>query len=424
MVLFYLSFFLLALVMIVYLFRHYVFSALVLIYGRSSNPVLEEHNLTPFISIIVPAHNEELVIGRLLQRIVDFCYPKDKLQVIVVNDGSTDSTGKIIDDFVDKHPFIHVIHKSLATGKPAALNSALKLVIGKFVYFFDADYLPENSFLKKSVLAFLDPKVGLVQANIKVINEVNWVSKVVCLERFSGFRVDQLARDILGLVPQFGGTAGAIRYSLLSSLGGFDEKVLADDTDLTFRVLLSGYKIKYLVNVVCFEEAVETWIAYWHQRCRWSMGHMQCAVKHLFPLLRNKGLTVKERFDAFLLLNIYFVPILVGLGWLFTGVSFFLGFGLASGKDALIVTALYLFAGNSAPLTEIFVGTILENRLRLLLYIPLLVAAFFLNVFICTKALFNILTSKTNKKSIKWTKTTHNGLYLKPQIANASCTDS
>jgi cellulose synthase/poly-beta-1,6-N-acetylglucosamine synthase-like glycosyltransferase len=398
-----------AFVMVVYLLRHYVFTAIVLIFGRSSKSVLRSRGWEPSVSVVVPAHNEEAVIERLLERVVMFTYPKAKLQVIVVDDGSIDKTGEIVDGFAGKYSFVKAVHRHSATGKAAALNDALKYVIGEIVYFFDADYIPENDFVEKSNEAFRDSEVGLVQTKVRVYNEDKMVSKVVSLERFGGFRVNQLARDILGLVPQFGGTAGGVRSDLIRSVGGFDEGIFAEDTDFTFRVCFAGFKVRYLHGVESFEEAVDSWRGYWRQRRRWSRGHMQCAFKHVGALMKNSNLSLREKLDGFLLLNIYFVPVLVGLGWLLAALSLIFGYGLWAGNAALIVTLIYLFAGNVAPLSEIIVGAVLEGRFRLCFYVPVLLIAFVLNVFICTNSLFDLLMSKFCRKKLNWGKTIHKG---------------
>jgi cellulose synthase/poly-beta-1,6-N-acetylglucosamine synthase-like glycosyltransferase len=327
MILFHLIFFAVASVMLVYLLRHYVFTVIALIYGRHSKSAFKRSKWEQSVSVVVPAHNEEAVIGRLLERVVKFTYPKNKLQVVAVDDGSVDQTGEIIDDFASKYPFVKAIHRRSATGKAAALNEALNHVTGEIGYFLDADYIPEYNFVEKSNEPFRVPEVGLVQTYVRVYNDNKLVSKVVSLERLGGFRVNQLARDILMLVPQFGGTAGGARCSLLRSVGGVNESVLAEDTDLTFRILFSGFKVRYLLGVGSFEEAVDDWIDYWRQRSRWSRGQMQCAFKHVVPLMKNRNLSLKEKLDAFLLLNIHFVPVLVGLGWLLRAFSLIFGYG-------------------------------------------------------------------------------------------------
>jgi len=382
---------------------------MVLLYGRNSRNYFNGGgNRKFFVSVVVPAHNEEEVLGRLLKRICEFTYPKDRLQVIVVDDGSTDGTGEIIEEFARNYSFIKPLHRSLALGKAAALNEAFKHATGQFVYFFDADYVPDVDFVENMNSAFSDVKVGIVQSNIRVLNAGKCVQKVVALERAGGYRVDQLARDILELIPQFGGTAGGIRRSLLDSLGGFDENILAEDTDLTFRVYLAGYKIRYLWDVDSYEEAVEDWMAYWQQRKRWAKGHIQCAFKHFLPLLRSKNLSFRQKLDGLLLLNVYFVPVLVGLGWLFGGMFFLLGYGLGAGSTTLILTLIYFVSGNVAPLTEVIVGAILEKRWRLCKYIPLLFIAFILNVFVCSKALVEVIVwMLRGRRRLKWDKTVH-----------------
>jgi cellulose synthase/poly-beta-1,6-N-acetylglucosamine synthase-like glycosyltransferase len=164
------------------------------------------------------------------------------------------------------------------------------------------------------------------------------------------------------------------------------------------------------LNAESYEEAVDGWRGYWRQRYRWSRGHMQCAFKHLLPLMRSKSLTLKEKLDGFLLLNVYFVPVLVGFGWLLGGLCFLLGYGLWTGYTALFVTLIYFASGNIAPLSEVIVGAILDKRGRFCVYLPFMFLAFFLNVFICTKALIDLLVAKIcGNPSAKWDKTAHKG---------------
>jgi cellulose synthase/poly-beta-1,6-N-acetylglucosamine synthase-like glycosyltransferase len=411
MTIFHLLFATLAIVMIAYQLRHYSFVSTALLHERKTK---NNHKNTirqqPTVSIIIPAHNEERVIEKLLQRTTELNYPKEKLQVIVVDDASTDNTQSIIKKYTKQHPHIKLIHRHKATTKAAALNEATKHAKGEIIYFFDADYLPDHDFIQKANTPFQNPKTGCVQTNIKVSNETTTVSKTVSLERIGSYRIDQLARHILGLIPQFGGTAGGIRRSLLESIGGFNTQALTEDTDLTIQIYLKGYKISYLHDTGSYEEAVENWRSYWKQRKRWATGHMQCACKHLWPLIKSPKLSLKEKIDGILLLNIYTVPILVGLGWLLAAVCLLLNTQLWTGQTALIITLIYLAAGNIAPLSGILVGAALEKRIKLCKYTPALLIAFTLNVFICTKAAIDIATSKILRKPLTtWNKTTHNG---------------
>jgi cellulose synthase/poly-beta-1,6-N-acetylglucosamine synthase-like glycosyltransferase len=200
-------------VMIAYLVRHYIFTLTVLRKKKKTkrNAVVDS-KYEPPVSILIPARDEAQVIGRLLQRMTELTYPKNKLQVITIDDASSDSTGKIADEYAYKYGFIEVLHRENGNGgkgKAAALNSGLERSTGEIVICFDADYYPQRNIVEKLVRAFVDPKVGAVQGRPVVLNEAqNVVTRLVTLERIGGYRVDQEARDNLGLIPQFGGTHG------------------------------------------------------------------------------------------------------------------------------------------------------------------------------------------------------------------------
>jgi cellulose synthase/poly-beta-1,6-N-acetylglucosamine synthase-like glycosyltransferase len=196
---------------------------------------------------MIPANNEEKVIGRILQRTIELTYPKEKLEIIVIDDASIDQTSEIAEKFAREYEQIKVIHRMKGEGgkgKSVVLNEGLKHASGEIIFCFDADYYPQRDIIEKLTAYFIDPKVGAVQGRVTVLNEPNTlVTRLVALERIGGYRVDQLARDDLRLIAQFGGTAGGFRRSLIESLSGWDPNMLAEDTDLTFRAYLAGYKI-------------------------------------------------------------------------------------------------------------------------------------------------------------------------------------
>lgn len=274
-------FLILTALMIAYLTRHYIFTLTVLKNHQKHEKATTVGNAAyqPTVSILIPALNEEKVIGRIVQRMTELTYPKDKMEIIVIDDGSTDDTGKIAEQCSKAHSYIKVIHRSEkegGRGKASTLNAGLKHAKGEIILCFDVDYYPQRDILEKLTKEFADPKVGAVQGRVTVLNEPqNIVTRLVTLERIGGYRVDQQARDSLGLITQLGGTVAGLRRDLLESLGRWDESILAEDTDMTFRVYLAGYKIRYVNEAECYEEAVDSWRAYWKQRYRWAKGHMQ-----------------------------------------------------------------------------------------------------------------------------------------------------
>jgi len=406
----------LVIIMLAYLIRHYIFTIVALYYHH------ERHNYTPqsmmhrpTVSVLIPAHNEEEVIGRILQRMTELTYPKDKLQIIVIDDASTDRTSEITDKFADNHKSIKVVHRYRENdvgGKSAALNEGLEYATGEIIYCFDADYYPQRDILEKLTVYFTDPKIGAVQGRVTVLNEPNTlVTRLVSLERIGGYRVDQKSRDDLQLIPQYGGTVGGFRRHLIEFLGGWAPNMLAEDTDLTFRVYLAGYKVRYVNEAECYEEAVENWRAYWHQRYRWSKGHMQCAFKHLWPMIRSKNLRLREKIDGLLLLNVYFVPIIVGLAWLLGAIIFFTqSFQWATLCWVPLSIVVYSTTGNFAPFFEVGIGAYLDHRKEACRLIPLLLLVFLYNMMICTKAFLDLCISKVSGNDYyKWVKTSHNG---------------
>lgn len=400
-------------VLVLYMFRHYVFS-FAAIKHRSENLHSQCMVFQPSVSIIIPARNEEKVIGRLLQRLAELKYPKSKLEVIVVNDQSEDRTGDIAEFYASKNPnLIRVVHRKVGgMGKAHALNEGLQHVVGEIVGFLDADYVPQKDIFEKMLPHFLDSDVGAVQGRVFVLNEwQSWVSMIVALERLGGYRVNQYARDLLGLVPQFAGTVGLVRRSLLLMLDGFNPNTLAEDTDLTFRILLSGFQIKYVNHAESGEEAVKGWRQYWRQRKRWAKGHMQCAFRYVWPLLKSRKIPLKQKVDGLLLLNIYFLPVLVMLSWILSlAVLIFKLPTWIPFEIAFVSSIFFILHGNLAPFVEVMAGALCDRRLKLISLTWLLILSYFVNMVICSIAFLDLLFSRiTGRNPNHWHKTMHDG---------------
>ena len=409
--------FAICLVMIAYMVRHLIFTYSVL-FGRPQQFVRSFKRMvgayTPTVTVLIPAHNEELVIGNLLERMTELTYPKEKLEVVVVDDGSTDKTGEIADNYATKYGYIKVIHRvNGGRGKPAALNEGIKFSNGEIILTFDADYYPQLDIIEKLVAPFADPEVGGVQGRVTVLNEEDsLVSKIVTLERIGGYRIDQQARDYLVFIPQYGGTVGGFRRDALEKTGRWDVNMLTDDTDLTILLILHGYQIRYINDAEAYEEAVTTWRAYWNQRYRWAKGHMQCAKKHLKNVLRARHLNRYEKIELSLLLCIYFMPILVLIGWgvgvgAYISKETFLSLNILGPYFLILSLFTYSTIGNFAPFFEVGSAAYLDNRKQLLWILPALTLAFIVMAFCCSKSLLDLIL--TGNKGNKWNHTFHNG---------------
>ena len=204
---------------------------------------------------------------------------------------------------------------------------------------------------------------------------------------------------------------GGFRRKLLEDIGCWDESILAEDTDLTFRVYLAGYKVRYVGDAECYEEAVDNWRMYWTQRYRWARGHMQCCFRHGLKVLCSSKLRVREKVDGLLLLHVYFMPLVVlvsmaiGIPLIFLGSSSWVGVFWFS-----VPISLYSFVGNFAPFFEVGIGAHLDGRRRIQWLIPFLLFAFLYNIPICTKAFVDLLISKLRGEvGNAWAKTSHVG---------------
>jgi len=391
-------------VMVAYMIRHLIFTYYAL-FGKPQQFVRAFGRIagayTPTVTVLIPACNEELVIGSLLKRMTELTYPREKLEVLVIDDESTDMTAEKADMYAREHKFIKAIHRrDGGTGKPAALNDGLKFSSGEIILTFDADYYPQLDVIEKLVAPFVDPEVGAVQGRVTVLNEEDsLISKIVTMERIGGYRIDQQARDELALVPQYGGTVGGFRRALLEEIGGWDPDMLTEDTDLTIRFILEGYQIRYVNDAEAYEEAVTTWKAYWSQRYRWAKGHMQCAMRHIGKVLSAPHLSLQEKADLTLLLCVYFLPVLVLLGWI-VGLGAYIVH-----EDAYIYLGdlsyfftlsafTYSTVGNFAPFFEVGSALYLDERKRLLWMLPVLTLAFAIMTFCCTKALIDLILTR------------------------------
>ncbi len=392
-------FFILLVIMCLYIVRHFRF-----FWNRIFTKQRRCHQdlagaYAPSVSILIPMHNEETVAANILERLVKMEYPKDggRYEVIVIDDGSTDATSSIVDQYATKFHFIKAVHRigNGGGGKPEALNIGLKMASNEIVLAFDADYMPPRDCVKRLVAPFCDVEVGGVMGRVIPINSPeSLVTRIVDMERAGGYQVNQQARYNLGLIPQFGGTVGGFRRSVLKSAGEWDETKLAEDTDLTYRLYLQGWKIAYVNAAECYEEAVVSWDMRKKQLRRWAIGHDQCFFEYFFETLRSPILKFWQKVDGILVLGVYILPLLILIGWL-TGILTYLAGApwWCSIFPAIFFIFSYSSLGNFAVFTEVGGSLFLDQRRRSIWLLPLMLISFFANVWVCSEAFFRAIFS-------------------------------
>lgn len=394
----------------IYMVRHYLFT-LSRLFGRQRHPYVDIDTADwPRITVFIAAHNEEAVIEDSIGALLGVDYPHDRITIMPVNDRSSDRTRELIDAMVARHPGrIEPFHRSEGKpGKAAALKDATDRCSSDIIIVFDADYTPGRGLIKQLVAPFFDPEVGAVMGRVVPENGGrNLLTRLLELERAGGYQVDQQARMNLGLVPQYGGTVGGIRKSALMSVGGWHDDVLAEDTDLTYRLLLGGWTTVYTNRSECNEEVPEDWPVRIRQIMRWTKGHNQALYRHLGQVLASRKLSLRERIDGTMLLLVYAMSPLLMLGWFIAFVLYLFKPDLMlSGAIALFTMVCYGTLGNFAAFFEIGAACYLDDtrdRLRLL---PLAVGGFLVSMVAISRATVNqMVFDRLFKTGFKWDKT-------------------
>jgi len=239
----------------------------------------------PSVTVLIPAHNEESVIVQTIASVLlsDF---RD-LRIIVVNDGSADKTGELLDANFSHEPRVRIIHQ-VNRGKAAALNLAMSLADTEIVVTIDADTEIEPDAIGKMVRHFSDPQVGAVAGNVKVGNRSRWLTRWQALEYITSQNMEKRAFDLLNCITVVPGALGAWRKKAIEAAGGITADTVAEDADLTIAIRRLGWRVSYDEESIAWTEAPDTAGQLIRQRFRWTFGTLQSFWKHGDTLLRPK----------------------------------------------------------------------------------------------------------------------------------------
>jgi cellulose synthase/poly-beta-1,6-N-acetylglucosamine synthase-like glycosyltransferase len=393
----------------VYTARHYWFT-LNRLFGYQRHPYIDIDTADwPPVTVLVAAHNEEKVIANILSALMSVKYPSDKMLVVPVNDRSTDRTHEIIDEFVERFPQrIRPFHRVTGKGgKAAALKDAMEMVETEVILIFDADYIPGAGLIKQLTAPFFDPEVGGVMGRVVPMNcGTNLLTRLLDLERSGGYQVDQQARMNLRLVPQHGGTVAGVRLSALHEIGGWNDRTLTEDTDLTYRLLLHGWKTVYQNRSECYEEVPETWQVRIKQIMRWAKGHNQAMVTYgLHLLFGQHRATLRERLDGALLLGVYIMAPFTMVGWVLALTVFYRGVAPLHGILAILGVTAYATVGNMAAFFEIAAAVRLDGNRKRIRLLPFLILGFTVSIFAVSRAAFSQVKDALTRAEFRWDKT-------------------
>ncbi|WP_328678221.1 bifunctional polysaccharide deacetylase/glycosyltransferase family 2 protein [Streptomyces sp. NBC_00322] len=274
------------------------------------------------VTVIVPAYNEEAGIEATLRSLLASTHPY--IQIIVVDDGSSDRTFEIAEWVRQADPRVMVVRQPNA-GKAAALNTGLAWAQFDIVVMIDGDTVFEPEAIRNLIQPLADPRVGAVSGNTKVGNRQGILGRWQHLEYVVGFNLDRRMFDVLECMPTVPGAIGAFRRQALTGVGGVSEDTLAEDTDLTMALCRMGWRVVYEESAIAWTEAPSTVRQLWKQRYRWCYGTLQAMWKHRRSLFEKgsagkfgrRGLTYLAVFQTLLPLLAPLVDVFAVYGLLF-----------------------------------------------------------------------------------------------------------
>lgn len=283
----------------------------------------------PHVTVQLPIFNEKYVIERLIEAVVNFDYPKDKLEIQVLDD-STDETVHLVKNCVAKYrkegiDIRQVVRDDRVDYKAGALKNGLAFCKGEFVAIFDADFIPSPDFLEKTLPFFTDENVGVVQTRWGHLNEsYSIITQLQAYALNAHFTIEQTGRNIGGHFINFNGTAGIWRRKTIEDAGGWEGDTLTEDLDLSYRAQLKGWKFQYLEEVISPAELPAEMNALRSQQFRWAKGAAECTRKNLRKVFLSPQQTTSTKIHAFFhLLNSFVWVCLLGSALLLMPFQYF-----------------------------------------------------------------------------------------------------
>jgi 1,2-diacylglycerol 3-beta-glucosyltransferase len=380
---------------------------------RTATRLRESESTQPLVSIVVPAHNEELVLATTIKSILQLDYPS--FELIVVDDRSTDQTAAVLRSMqaTGDTRFRYITRASEhRPGKAAAINDALKQTSGKLIAVFDADAQVAPDFLARTVPYFANPLVGAVQGRKTLINgNENLITRCQKNEYFMDHHF-QRTRDTIRSAVELRGNGMVLRRTALEELGGLNERAVAEDLDLCTRMHIHGWDLRFAEDAVVGEEAPVTVDALFNQRMRWTEGCVLRYLENASVIFTHKKLALRTRLDAFL-----FIFEFVGPFWLLAENSVLLVRWLSGAwvpqplllaAPAMTILCLYfiyasfvgIYKSESGSIVKALKGTVMVYFYLSLLFVPI--------VF---HLMYKFLTNR--ERDLSWYKTPRYGAAFK-----------
>jgi len=379
-----------------------IYHLYILFAGIRSKPKHFYNNIDklPKVSIIVPAKDEGAVIARCLEALLNMDYPRERMEIIIVEGDSKDATREICSEFSKKyHSIVRVLRECASKGKPRALNLALPHITGEIVGVFDADSVPERDALLKIASYFQNQSVMAVQGRVTSLNEKrNMLTRVAAMEEKAWFQVLLRGRERLRLFMPLTGSCQFVRREVLEELGGWDESSLAEDVELALRLVERGHSVRYAPDVCSWQETPSGLGDLVTQRTRWYRGYMEVALKY-GKLLKKHSVKAVDAEISLIGPYMMVLCIISYFNWALS-LFFFPETGLVAGFATLVITltAVTLF---SVGIALVFMER--PVRLRNIVWVPFIYLYWSIEMVIAGWAFLQILFRRRRvwRKTVK-----------------------
>ena len=303
----------------------------------------EKREYKPFVSILIPAHNEEFVIKDTIDNVLAIEY--ENFEVIVIDDRSTDNTAKVLEKLSAEYEKLscHIRDKDAFPGKSAVLNEILPLTKGEVICVFDADARVKSNFLKKIIPYLSDPDVGAAQARKIISNkEINLLTR--CQD--NEYALDthfQLGRDCIKGAVELRGNGQLVKKEALIAIDGWNNFTLTDDLDISTRLHLKGWDIRLCPDVSVYEEGVLKFLPLLRQRRRWVEGSIRRYLDYFLDVIVSKEISFRVRIDMLAYIIEFILPIWLVSEYCIQGFKFIKGFENNILITLSIIPAIALF---------------------------------------------------------------------------------
>ena len=378
-------------------------------------PVVNE-NYKPFVSIMIPAHNEESVIANTVENILNIDYPK--YEVIVIDDRSSDSTPVVIKNLAAKHENVIAMirEKDAFPGKSAVLNDAFKIAKGEAILVFDADATVEPDFLNKLIPMLEPADVGAVQARKIIRNkDINLLTRCQNNEYTTDTHF-QIGRDAVKGAVELRGNGELIKRAAIEDIGGWNNFTITDDLDMSTRLHIKGWDVRFCPDACVYEEGIVSLMPLFRQRRRWLEGTIRRYLEYFGAAMKSRKMSLRARFDMAIYITQFIMPLWFMLEVAFRIIKLFtdkidpysLHNVLWSSLIVSFVVGLGFFSAiryslrryDNYPRMKAFWQALETTVYFFIIWFPMV-------LFICGKILFC-------KKDMNWGKTAH-GLVMQEQ---------